>query len=269
MPWPGSRKGESFYTPLDAPYRGAQPPFFPPSACPEAVPVRAAWREIRAELLELLERQRLAENFDPYGFDVAGWRTLNLETYRRRYHANRRILPRTAAILDAVPGLTSAYLNVLEPQAAVPVHHGDSDAIRRCHLGLMIPSTDPDECGLEVAGERRGWSEGELLVFSDAQAHAAWNRSEQPRAILVFDVLRPEHRSRRNRICGEVLVAIALVDLRRRTRLVARLPRPLLRGLHRVLAAAVAAWLPLQRIDWLGPLRRDGRRRASQGARSA
>jgi hypothetical protein len=160
-------------------------------------------------------------------------------------------------------------LNVLEPGTRIPVHCGDSDTIRRCHLGLVVPSTDPAVCGLEVAGERRGWAEGELLVFCDAHAHSAWNESDRPRAVLVFDVMKPAYRSRRNRICGDVLVAIALVALRGRTGVASRRPPAVLRLAHRALGLAVAAWLPLQRVDWLGPLRRSRAPGPGQQARPA
>ncbi len=199
---------------------------------------------MREEVEDDLLRRRgtLAQNFDPYGFDVAGWRTLNLWTYLRRYPQNCARLPRTARILAAVPRLTSAYVNLLEPHTRIPAHYGDSNTIQRCHVGIVVPG-DVDACGLQVGTERRGWREGGALVFCDAHEHFAWNDTDRPRVILVFDVMRPEYWPERRRICARVLAAIALTWADTKTGLVFRLPRRVLRGLHATLGLAARALL--------------------------
>jgi hypothetical protein len=117
----------------------------------------------------------------------------------------------------------------------------------RCHLPLRVPA-EAERCGLEVGGEVRHWREGEALVFCDAHRHRAWNDSDEPRLVLVFDVMKPAYRSRRFWICGNVLAAIA--DLAQtRFRPLSRLPRPLLRLLHRALGLLLCCALPIQRID--------------------
>ena len=50
--------------------------------------------------------------------------------------------------------------------------------------------------GLVAFGRRiepalRPWQEGECLVFDDTSEHEAWNRSSQPRTVLLLDFLRP------------------------------------------------------------------------------
>jgi len=57
-----------------------------------------------------------------------------------------------------------------------------------CHLPLSVP---PD-CALRVGNETREWREGELVVFDDTIEHEAWNDSDVPRAVLIFDVWNPE-----------------------------------------------------------------------------
>ncbi len=246
-----------FYT-LDGDYAGDRPRFHAPGECPAAAGVAERWKEIREEVEGLLRRRggTLEPNFSPYGDSPPGWRSLNLETYRYRYHANRRELPRTVALLDSIPGLTSAFVNVLEPGSRVPSHCGDSNTTWRCHLGLIVPG-DVDRCGIEVGGERRGWREGECFVMCDAHRHHAWNETERPRVVLIFDVMRPEYLAQRDRICGRVLVSIALQWLQ--TRLGREIPRPVVRALRGSLGFAVRLALPLQRIDWLGVGRRQAR----------
>ena len=94
-----------------------------------------------------------------------------------------------------------------------------------------------------------------MLAICDAHEHAAWNDTDEPRVILVFDVMKPEYLSDQLRICGNVLAAITLHLLDTRLRLLSILPRPWLPAVHRSLGFAFRCWLPLQRIDWAGWLR--------------
>lgn len=55
------------------------------------------------------------------------------------------------------------------------------------HLPLIVPSG----CGFRVGAERRDWHPGKALVFDDTFEHEAWNDSEVPRAILIFDIWSP------------------------------------------------------------------------------
>jgi aspartyl/asparaginyl beta-hydroxylase (cupin superfamily) len=55
------------------------------------------------------------------------------------------------------------------------------------HLPLIVP---PD-CSFRVGGETREWVPGKAWVFDDTVEHEAWNRSDAPRAILIFDIWNP------------------------------------------------------------------------------
>jgi aspartyl/asparaginyl beta-hydroxylase (cupin superfamily) len=43
-----------------------------------------------------------------------------------------------------------------------------------------------------VGGETREWQAGSAWVFDDTIEHEAWNDSDAPRAILIFDVWNPQ-----------------------------------------------------------------------------
>jgi aspartyl/asparaginyl beta-hydroxylase (cupin superfamily) len=43
-----------------------------------------------------------------------------------------------------------------------------------------------------VGGETRDWREGTAWVFDDSIEHEAWNDSDVPRGILIFDVWNPQ-----------------------------------------------------------------------------
>ena len=38
----------------------------------------------------------------------------------------------------------------------------------------------------------RHWEEGKVLVFDDSFEHEAWNDSEAPRVVLIFDIWHPD-----------------------------------------------------------------------------
>jgi aspartyl/asparaginyl beta-hydroxylase (cupin superfamily) len=42
-----------------------------------------------------------------------------------------------------------------------------------------------------VGGETRNWQMNKAWVFDDTIEHEAWNDSDQPRAILIFDCWNP------------------------------------------------------------------------------
>jgi len=54
-----------------------------------------------------------------------------------------------------------------------------------------LPLIVPPDCGFRVGGETREWIPGKAWVFDDTIEHEAWNRSDSPRAVLIFDIWNP------------------------------------------------------------------------------
>ncbi|MGH8399135.1 MAG: aspartyl/asparaginyl beta-hydroxylase domain-containing protein, partial [Gammaproteobacteria bacterium] len=79
------------------------------------------------------------------------------------------------------------FFSVLKPGAHIPPHTGVINTRLVTHLPLIIP---PD-CGIRVGNETRGWKEGECIVFDDTFEHEAWNKSDQTRVVLIFDIWNP------------------------------------------------------------------------------
>jgi aspartyl/asparaginyl beta-hydroxylase (cupin superfamily) len=52
---------------------------------------------------------------------------------------------------------------------------------------LIIPS----DCGFRVGSEVREWHPGTALIFDDTIEHEAWNNSDEPRVIMIFDIWNP------------------------------------------------------------------------------
>ncbi len=102
--------------------------------------------------------------------------------------------PKTAAALNAAPipvikeRSPMALYSVLEANTHIAPHYGLINTRLICHIPLILP---PD-CALRVGGETRPWKDGEALIFDDSFEHEAWNRSNERRVILLFEIWRPE-----------------------------------------------------------------------------
>jgi aspartyl/asparaginyl beta-hydroxylase (cupin superfamily) len=144
-----------------------------------------SWRVVRDECAALP-----ANGFEPwvqremYG---DGWSVYGLIAFGQRIDAALAGCPRTAALLERVPRLTTAGFSRLQPGTHIAPHVGWVKTVYRAHLGLVVP---PD-CGMRVGDETRKWRDGECLVFDDTVEHEAWNRSERTRTVLLFDFVRP------------------------------------------------------------------------------
>lgn len=101
--------------------------------------------------------------------------------------------PRTAALVESLPicriegRAPNVFFSILKPGSHIPPHTGVTNVRSVVHLPLIVP----EDCEFRVGGETRSWIPGEAFVFDDTIEHEAWNRSEQPRAILIIDVWNP------------------------------------------------------------------------------
>jgi aspartyl/asparaginyl beta-hydroxylase (cupin superfamily) len=224
-------------------YAGQEPAFYDPDQFPWAESLRRNWQVIREEFdAYLAQGGVLRPNFAPDAVELTGWLGVNFFTSLCRYDANCRAFPRTVAILESIPNLASAFINLLEPHCGLPPHFGDTNVAYRVHLGLVVPG-GVEECGIQVDTERRGWGEGQVLVFNDARKHSVWNRSERPRVILVCDVMKPQYGGATPRLCGRVLGSIVVMFAQARVRVLRRLPVPALRVLHAMASVPFQTYL--------------------------
>lgn len=126
--------------------------------------------------------------------DSPSWNAFFFYRDGERYVDNHGRCPATSAALDAVPLIRigehspETFFSVLKPGAHIPPHTGVVNIRLVCHLPLVMP---PD-CRIRVGSEIRGWEEGKCIVFDDTFEHEAWNKSDQTRVVLIFDVWNPE-----------------------------------------------------------------------------
>lgn len=178
--------------------------FFEREEFPWIEAVESATEAVRGEFLEVV---RTEEGFSPYityssDQPVDQWQELN---FSPRWSAFRLIEKgmtvadnaarclQTMQLLATVtqpdqPGRSpNAMFSLLKPRTRIPPHTGVSNVRLVAHLPLVIP----EGCGFRVGNETRKWIPGKAWVFDDTLEHEAWNDSDLPRAILIFDVWHP------------------------------------------------------------------------------
>ena len=179
--------------------------FFARDHFPWFAEIEAQTAEIRRELVALLEDE--AAGFRPYiAFDptqpVNQWAELN---HSRRWSAwffwedgakqeeHCARCPATAAALAALPLLDipakgpTALFSILDARSHIPPHTGSDNVRATVHLPLIVP----EGCAFRVGSETRTVEVGKAWAFDDTIEHEAWNDSDAPRAILIFDVWNP------------------------------------------------------------------------------
>jgi aspartyl/asparaginyl beta-hydroxylase (cupin superfamily) len=179
--------------------------FFDRADFPWIQELEAATDDIRGELENLLAS--CLEDFNPYvsyGPDtpLAQWQELNnsrrwsaLFLYQdgKRIEKNIARCPLTAAALARAPLVDipdrapTAFFSRLEPKTRIPPHTGSSNTRLTVHIPLII---QPD-CGFRVGSDVRIWEVGKALIFDDTIEHEAWNDSDQPRVVMIFDIWNP------------------------------------------------------------------------------
>jgi aspartate beta-hydroxylase len=179
-------------------------PYLDPNAQPWAPTLRAAYPSIREEALDVLSgaigfedfvRLRPGDQMSNYlGGPQPSWEAFFFFRHGRRFDANHTRCPRTSAALSSVElceidaHAPEICFSVMAPNTHILPHYGVTNVRVVMHLPLLVP---PD-CALNIiSAGRHVWREGELMMFDDTFQHEAWNRSSQPRVILLMDCWNP------------------------------------------------------------------------------
>ena len=197
--------------------------FFDRDQFPWLEAVEAATGSMREELLGVLSADQAG--IQPYiaygdGLPLNQWQELN---HSRRWGAyflwneGKRLeehiarCPRTVESLAAVPRVEvpgrgpTAFFSILDSRTKIPPHTGVTNTRLTVHVPLIVPPG----CGFRVGGETREWQVGTAWVFDDTIEHEAWNDSDAPRAILIFDVWHPQLTTLERDLVRESTVAMA------------------------------------------------------------
>jgi ornithine lipid ester-linked acyl 2-hydroxylase len=170
--------------------------FFPLERFPWVKHVEENWTVIREELERVLDDHAGLPNFQDISKDQIEitdddrWKTVFLYGYGFKAKLGVEMCPRTAALMEQIPGMKTAMFSILSPRKHILDHRGPYKGVLRYHLGLIVP-TDAEACRIRVGEDIRHWQEGESMIFDDTFNHEVWNDTDQTRVVLFVDVLRP------------------------------------------------------------------------------
>jgi aspartyl/asparaginyl beta-hydroxylase (cupin superfamily) len=181
-----------------------QQAWYPSELFPWASELQAAAPEMRAEIEQVLaDEQGLEPYVQPeadrafHGHSLlndARWSAFHLWTNGERIEENARRCPLIMRMLDRPPiprikgRSPMALISILRPGTHIPPHNGMLNYRLICHVPLVVP----DGCRLRVGTETREVVEGKAMIFDDSIEHEAWNDSDSVRAVLLFEIWRPE-----------------------------------------------------------------------------
>ncbi|WP_298674360.1 aspartyl/asparaginyl beta-hydroxylase domain-containing protein [uncultured Sphingomonas sp.] len=157
--------------------------------------LRENWQAIRAEAIAVALRGNAAPSLATISPDhraiaeVNKWRSFFLWGYGFRIDENADRCPNTAALVERIPGLNSAFFSILAPGTHIPDHRGVTKGLITCHLGLVVPRDG--DVRMRVHDRIVRWSEGETLVFDDTYQHEVWNDTGGTRVVLLIQFERP------------------------------------------------------------------------------
>jgi ornithine lipid ester-linked acyl 2-hydroxylase len=169
--------------------------FFEPDEFPWIADVEARADEIKEELAGLLARIDQLPNFQDIDEEQRmltqddGWKIFGFYAYGSRADRSCRRCPRTAEIVESIPGMTTAMFSVLLPHKRIPPHRGLLKGVLRYHLALRTPA-DETAARIRVGNSIEHWRDGRSLVFDDTFEHEVWNDSDEIRVVLFVDVIR-------------------------------------------------------------------------------
>jgi hypothetical protein len=146
---------------------------------------------IQAEFAQLVEAGSGFSSVYRAQTSTGEWAASYLWVFGKKVEETCRLCPETARILSSIPGVaefgTTLY-SALAPHTHIAPHYGHSNAKLRCQLPLRVPG----RCKLKVGDHEIEQQEGRCIVFDDSFLHSAWNDSDEPRFVLVFDFFHPD-----------------------------------------------------------------------------
>jgi aspartate beta-hydroxylase len=185
-------------------------PYFDRALFPWYAALEQATDVVRAELQQVLSARDGLQPFldfsggarkgdfldNPRDLDTAAWDAYFFYRHGEVFADHLAACPATATALAQVP-LTridghapEVLFSLLSPGTVIKPHHGVTNSRVVTHLPLIVP---PD-CALEVGGVEHAWTEGRCVTFDDTFLHAAWNRSDRLRVVMILDTWHPRLR---------------------------------------------------------------------------
>jgi beta-hydroxylase len=165
------------------------------------------WKTVLEELDNILYNEVTNDKsyFKPWhekDIYTGNWDVFGLYHNKKKLEQNCFFCPKTTALVESIPGMTTAGFSALDTGTKILPHVGYTDEVLRCHLGLITPKSTKNcqtpYCALQVEDKIYTWSPGKAFVFDDTKIHSAWNYGDRTRFVLLVDFERVgPHRDQR------------------------------------------------------------------------
>lgn len=181
-----------------------QIPWYSADDFPWVRELETAVPEMRAEIEGVLSEERGLEPYVQEADDRASrghsllndvrWSAFHLWKEGSQVEENASRVPLIMRLLELLPiprikhRSPMALISILRPGTHIPPHHGMLNTRLICHIPLVVPPG----CRLRVGAETREVVDGKAMIFDDSFEHEAWNDGDSVRAVLLFEIWRPE-----------------------------------------------------------------------------
>lgn len=190
-------------------YNGNEPFFYDTNQLRVANILRNNSSDIINDLKILWQKgdNGLMKNYGDDGlqFPPKTWSKLVFKVWGLQNKAVCNRFPQLAALINAYPEITSCFISKTLAHSEIKPHCGETNATIRIHLGLKVPISNIEQCGLKVGNQKIAWEEGKTIGFYDAHKHTVWNKTDDDRYILIVDVIRPEFSNWKNFVNVRIL----------------------------------------------------------------
>ncbi len=181
-------------------YVGGQkrPTFFDiQDICPALDEVTQQIQVIQTEFQHVLNQVDTLPRYhdiDPGEVDISNqcdkkWNVYMLYLLGQALPEAKELCPQVTKLVQNIPNMIQAFFSILEPGKSIPLHDGPYLGYLRYHLGIKVPKNNPPK--IIVNQQPYTWKEGEAVLFDDSWPHEVCNESDDYRAVLIIDVLRP------------------------------------------------------------------------------
>jgi hypothetical protein len=204
-------KSNIFFKTSNKRFHGDLVPFYDTEALSIEDVFRESFIAIKKEIVDFYTQNdsQFGAMYIPGKHTEPNWKVFSFYGFSLKYSDSLKKFPTLAKALSAIPHLVGAQISVLEPHTNIKAHISGSNALIRSHLGVVIPGNYP-QLGIRVKTEERGWEEGRVFSFSEANRHYAWNHTNLPRIVLLMDTIHPDFIQFKKYICGASLSVLVL-----------------------------------------------------------
>uniref|UniRef100_A0A7S3LXU5 Aspartyl/asparaginy/proline hydroxylase domain-containing protein n=1 Tax=Palpitomonas bilix TaxID=652834 RepID=A0A7S3LXU5_9EUKA len=120
------------------------------------------------------------------------WKTFFFRIYGQDVENNKNECPTVKKLVEKYnDSVTTAMFSFLLGKRHIVKHQGPYKGVYRYHLGLRIPAEEKGRCEIVNGDVPQRWTEGDAILFDDTFTHEVFNDTNELRALLFLDVVRP------------------------------------------------------------------------------